>query len=717
MSGTRTRDVELDITGMTCSSCANRIEKKLNKLDGVQATVNLPLNSTLVEVDPDVPNDLLLATVEKAGYSATVHNPVDPVPDNPDPRGFRPRLLVGFILGIPVVVISMFVHFPGWQWVVLALALPIITWGGWPYYVAAYKAARGGLGTMDTLITLGVWAACGYSFYRLIRAVSTQGFAISPHEYVWFESAVAIIVFITLGRLIEEGAKNRATRALKELLELGASSANVIRDGREWKVPVEKLSVGDEFRVRPGETIATDGEVISGESAVDESALTGEPTPVDVGPGSTVTGATINTTGSMVVRATRVGEDTAFAHIAKLVSRAQTSKPAMQRLADKISGIFVPVVIVIALLTLIVWGVKGDWTGGLYAMIAVLVVACPCALGLATPIAVVTVSQLGSENGIVVSGPEVMEHARKVTTVVLDKTGTLTRGHMQVVSHDLGERELTLAANAERNSEHPIARALAEASTEELDVTDFTSIPGGGVRATVDGHSVLVARPQLVSEETGAQIPPSDTTRVAVAIDGKYAGAVDVADTIKDSSAHAIASLHKLGLKTVMLTGDAPGPANAVANELGIDTVIADVRPEHKLDHIDQLQKSGEHVAMVGDGVNDAAALAQANLGVAMGEGTDAAIAASDVTLTRSDPAAISAAIRLARMGVALIKVNLFWAFSYNLVMIPFAMFGKLDPMLAGQAMAMSSILVVLMSLVSVVPMSRVLAKTMQGNA
>lgn len=698
---------------MTCSSCSNRIEKKLNKLQGVQATVNLPLNSAHVEAPADIDDATLIATVQKAGYDARVHDPVEPTTEETDPRGFRPRLAVGVVLGGAVVAISMIMplHFVGWQWVVAVLSLPVITWGAWPFYTAAAQAARGRLGTMDTLITLGVVAASGYSFYTLISQTLRFGFAVPESTHVWFEAAVSIVVFLTLGRIIEDRAQHRATSALKAVLELGAKSANVIRDGREWAVPVEKLSVGDEFRVRPGETIATDGEVIAGESAVDESSLTGEPVPVDVTVGSTVTGATLNTTGTLVVRATRVGADTAFAHLSRLVASAQIGKPALQRLADQISGVFVPVVMAVAALTWIVWAFQGDAVGGLHAAIAVLVVACPCALGLATPTAVAVMSGVGSEHGIVVAGPQVMEHARKVDTVVMDKTGTLTEGSVTVVSHTLSSHDLDLAANAEKSSEHPIARAVAALALNEQHVSDFVNIPGGGVRATVAGSRVVVGRPELIEDETGSQVPPGETTRIAVAIDGKLAGSIDVDDTVRESSARAVKELQHMGFTTVMLTGDAQAPAQRVATQLGIDTVIAGVRPADKLDQITRLQNAGHHVAMVGDGVNDAAALARANLGIAMGAGTDAAIAASDITLMRSNPAAIPAAMRLSRAAGRSIKLNLVWAFLYNICTIPLAAVGALTPMLAGQLMAASSIVVVLSSLLAGYYTSRSLSR------
>ncbi|PMB97702.1 heavy metal translocating P-type ATPase [Brevibacterium luteolum] len=714
------RSVDLDITGMTCASCSGRIEKKLNRLDGVEATVNLPLNSARVTAGPDVTDEQLTAAVEKAGYSATVRAPMAPgrgpeVVDY-DPRHLRPRLIGSAILGLPVVVISMGMGLgiPGWQWLVAALSLPVVTWGAWPFYTAAYKAARGRSTTMDTLVSVGVIIATVVSLTALARAAAAGHLWHIPHNYhVWFEAAVAIIVFLLTGRLIEERAKGRATEALRELLSLGATEVRVIRDDGEVEVPIENLAAGEVFRVRPGEKVATDGEVVSGHSAVDESMLTGESVPVEVGPGDTVTGATINTSGSLTVRATRVGAETTLAQMAELVTRAQTGKPPVQRLADRISAVFVPIVFVIAAATLLIWGLAaGSWSGGLIAATTVLIIACPCALGLATPTAVAVSSGRGSQLGILVSGPEVMESTRRLDTIVLDKTGTVTEGRMQVTESQLTDNDLAVAAAVEGHSEHPIAQAVAAAVPAEqrgaVEISDFANIPGGGVRAnasTASGtaHEVLIGRPDLLREHgidvPAAEVPDLPATIVAVGIDGRFAGCIAVADALKDSAIAAIKQLRELGLEPILLTGDNVRVAEAVASEVGIERVHADVRPDGKVEVVSALQAEGRSVAMVGDGVNDAAALTQADIGLAMGSGTDTAIAASDITLVRDDLAQIPQAIRLSRRTLAIIRGNLFWAFAYNTAAIPVAALGLLNPMIAGAAMALSSVFVVLNSL------------------
>lgn len=721
-----TRSVNLDITGMTCAACSARIEKKLNRLDGVEATVNLPLNSARVTAGPGVTDEQLTAAVEKAGYSATVRAPMTPgrgpeVVDY-DPRHLRPRLIGSAILGVPVIVISMGMGLgiPGWQWLVAALSLPVVTWGAWPFYTAAYKAARGRSTTMDTLVSVGVIIATVVSLTTLAQAAADGHLWHIPHDYhVWFEAAVAIIVFLLTGRLIEERAKGRATEALRELLSLGATEVRVIRESGEVEVPIEDLAAGEVFRVRPGEKVATDGEVVSGHSAVDESMLTGESVPVEVSPGDTVTGATINTSGSLTVRATRVGAETTLAQMAELVTRAQTGKPPVQRLADRISAVFVPIVFVIAAATLLIWGLAaGSWSGGLIAATTVLIIACPCALGLATPTAVAVSSGRGSQLGILVSGPEVMESTRSLNTIVLDKTGTITEGRMQVTEFQLTDNDLAIAAAVEAHSEHPIAQAVAAAAPAEqrgaVEVTDFANIPGGGVRATATAASetgasagaaqvVLIGRPDLLREH-GIDVPADAVpdllaTIVAVGIDDRFAGCIAVADTLKESAVAAIAQLRELGLEPILLTGDNARVAEAVAAEAGIERVHADVCPDGKVDVIAALQAEGRSVAMVGDGVNDAAALTQADIGLAMGSGTDTAIAASDITLVRDDLAQIPQAIRLSRRTLAIIRGNLFWAFAYNTAAIPVAALGLLNPMIAGAAMALSSVFVVLNSL------------------
>ena len=735
------RTVDLDITGMTCAACSARIEKKLNRLDGVSASVNLPLNSAHVTVDSAVTDEQLTDTVAKAGYGASVRAPLAPgrgpeVIDY-DPRHLRPRLIGSAILGVPVVVISMGMGLgiPGWQWLVAALSLPVVTWGAWPFYTAAYKAARGWSTTMDTLVSVGVIIATVVSLVALARAAAAGHLWHIPHDYhVWFEAAVAIIAFLLTGRLIEERAKGRATATLRELLSLGASEVRVIRADGEVEVPIEQLAAGEVFRVRPGEKVATDGEVVSGHSAVDESMLTGESVPVEVGPGDTVTGATINTSGSLTVRATRVGAETTLAQMAELVTRAQTGKPPVQRLADRISAVFVPIVFVIAAATLLIWGLAaGSWSGGLIAATTVLIIACPCALGLATPTAVAVSSGRGSQLGILVSGPEVMESTRSLDTIVLDKTGTITEGRMQVTESQLSDDDYAIAAAVEAHSEHPIAQAIAAAGSaasagaagasaagasatgaRAIEVTDFANIPGGGVRATATtpsetgasagaARAVLIGRPDLLREHgidvPAAEVPDLPATIVAVGIDGRFAGCIAVADALKDSAAAAISQLRSLGLEPILLTGDNVRVAEAVAAEVGIEQVHADVRPDGKVEVVSELQAEGRSVAMVGDGVNDAAALTQADIGLAMGSGTDTAIAASDITLVRDDLAQIPQAIRLSRRTLAIIRGNLFWAFAYNTAAIPIAALGLLNPMIAGAAMALSSVFVVLNSL------------------
>ncbi|SIG90653.1 heavy metal translocating P-type ATPase [Mycobacteroides abscessus subsp. abscessus] len=772
------REVDLDITGMTCASCSARIEKKLSRLDGVSAEVNLPLNTAHVVIDSGLSDDDITAAVAKAGYGATVRQAASAGPEivDYDPRHLRPRFIGSLVLSVPIIAISMVMswHFPGWQWVVGALALPVVTWGAWPFHSAAFKAARGRSTTMDTLVSVGIIVASGYSYATLIRAlIDGYGWQIPGDYHVWFEAAAAITVFLLIGKLTEDRAKNRATAALRELLDLGAKSATVIRETGagaggsvsgspvgtgalsgsrvEVEVPIDELAVGDVFLVRPGEKIATDGVIVAGHSAVDEAMLTGESAPVEVGVGDTVTGATINTAGVLEVRAERVGADTTLAAMADLVSRAQLGKPAVQRLADRISAVFVPIVFVISALTLLTWGVvTGDWAMGLHAALTVLIIACPCALGLATPTALAVSSGRGSQLGILVSGPEALESTRSIDTVVLDKTGTLTTGVMSLTGTQLSPDDFALLARLEHGSEHPVARAIVDAeaarnagSTVGGSVTggtaggspdtngagertalrttdagtasagversregveDFAAIPGGGLEARIDGSAVLAGRPDLLRDRgitvdiDPAEVPAGATV-VALAVDGQFRGLTFVADEIRDGAASAIAELHDLGLSTVLLTGDNASAAEAVAQAVGITEVRADVRPEGKIAVVNELQEKGRSVAMVGDGINDAAALAGADLGIAMGSGTDAAMAASDITMVRSDPRQIPQAIRLSRKTLGLIKGNLFWAFAYNTAAIPVAAAGLLSPMIAGAAMAFSSVFVVLNSL------------------
>ncbi|GAA1860491.1 heavy metal translocating P-type ATPase [Brevibacterium marinum] len=724
------REVDLDITGMTCASCSARIEKKLTRLDGVSAEVNLPLNSAHVIVDSELSDADLTTAVEKAGYGAAVKTASASGPEivDYDPKHLRPRFIGSLILAVPIVAVSMVMgwHFAGWQWIVAILALPVVTWGAWPFHSAAFKAARGRSTTMDTLVSVGIIVASTYSYITLGRAVvDGYGWQIPADYHVWFEAAAAITVFLLIGRLTEDRAKNRATAALKELLGLGAKSANVLREGSEVQVPIDDLAVDDVFIVRPGEKVATDGEVLAGHSAIDESMLTGESVPVEVGLGDAVTGATINTSGVLEVRATRVGSDTTLAAMADLVSRAQTGKPAVQRLADRIAAVFVPIVFAISILTLLVWGLlTGDWAMGLHAALTVLIIACPCALGLATPTALAVSSGRGSQLGILVSGPEALESTRSIDTVVLDKTGTLTTGVTALQETQLSDEDFAVLARLESASEHPVARAIVEAGVTEMSgatgapgdtvgidrsrldssVEAFDNIPGGGLQATIDGAEVLAGRPDLLRERGidvsfPAEAVPTGATIVALAIDSQFRGLTFVADEIKTGAAEAIEALHALGVGTVLLTGDNAQAAEVVAGKLSITEIRADVRPEGKIAVVDELQARGQAVAMVGDGVNDAAALAGADLGIAMGSGTDAAMAASDITMVRSDPRQIPQAIRLSRKTLSLIKGNLFWAFAYNTAAIPIAAFGLLSPMIAGAAMAFSSVFVVLNSL------------------
>ncbi|WP_231443681.1 heavy metal translocating P-type ATPase [Brevibacterium zhoupengii] len=727
------REVDLDITGMTCASCSARIEKKLTRLDGVSAEVNLPLNSAHVIVESELSDEDLLTAVEKAGYGATVKTASASGPEivDYDPRHLRPRFIGSLILAVPIVAISMVMswHFPGWEWIVAILALPVVTWGAWPFHSAAFKAARGRSTTMDTLVSVGIIVASAYSYITLGRAVADgYGWQIPATYHVWFEAAAAITVFLLIGKLTEDRAKNRATAALKALLGLGARSANVVREGTgdtrvEAQVPIDELVVGDVFIVRPGEKIATDGEVIAGHSAIDEAMLTGESVPVEVDLGDAVTGATINTSGVLEVRATRVGSDTTLAAMADLVSRAQTGKPAVQRLADRISAVFVPIVFATSALTLLAWGlITGDWAMGLHAALTVLIIACPCALGLATPTALAVSSGRGSQLGILVSGPEALESTRSIDTVVLDKTGTLTTGVMTLLETQLSDTDFAVLARLESQSEHPVARAIVDAADTRAEsqpaaqasaglgrtvasaMDDFENIPGGGLQATIDGAEVLAGRPDLLRER-GIDVSytsdsvPTGATIVALAIDSQFRGLTFVSDEIKTGAPEAIAELHSLGIDTVLLTGDNAQAAEVVAGKLAITEIRADVRPEGKIAVVNELQARGQAVAMVGDGINDAAALAGADLGIAMGSGTDAAMAASDITMVRSDPRQIPQAIRLSRKTLGLIKGNLFWAFAYNTAAVPIAALGLLSPMIAGAAMAFSSVFVVLNSL------------------
>lgn len=697
--------IDLDITGMTCASCANRIEKKLNKQEGVTATVNYATEKAHIETGEGAAADAdsYIAIVEKLGYGGSVPKPEKPAGDDPaakELRGLKRRLVVAVVLATPVILLAMIppLQFDYWQWVSFALATPVILWAGWPFHKATWVNLKHGAATMDTLITVGTSAAYLWSLYALFfghagdpgmrHGWSILNHAGDPMGDIYFEVAAGVVTFVLAGRYFEKRSKQRAGDAIRALTDMGAKQVTVLRDGGETLLPIEQLQIGDRFLARPGEKIATDGRILDGTSAIDQSMLTGESVPVDVGPGDEVTGATINTSGRLVVEATHVGSQTKLAQMAKLIDEAQSGKADVQRLADKVSGIFVPVVIVIALITLLFAGFSNA--------VAVLIIACPCALGLATPTALLVGTGRGAEQGILIRGPEVLEGAHAITTVVMDKTGTVTTGTMRVVDVQTtgGTREevLRAAAAVEAYSEHPIGRAIAEAGREEFgdlpEVSGFRNLPGHGVEGTVEGRVIRVGR-----GDEGAST--NKATTVKVSADGRAIGTISVADTVRPTSAEAVRKMHEMGLKTVLLTGDNQQVADAVAREVGIDEVIAGVMPEDKVAHI----RSLENVAMVGDGVNDAAALASADLGIAMGSGTDAAIEAADITVMRDDLLAVADALRLARKTLRTIKMNLFWAFAYNVAAIPLAAFGLLNPMLAGAAMALSSVFVVSNSL------------------
>jgi P-type Cu+ transporter len=744
---TATRHVELSIGGMTCASCVARVERKLNKLDGVHATVNFATEKAAVDYPDTLAVDDLVSTVEAAGYTAQLVEAVaakEPV----ERDTLRDRLLASLALSVPVIALAMVpaLQFRYWQWLSLVLAAPVVVWGAWPFHRAALVNARHATATMDTLISLGVAAAFGWTLYALFLGTAGEpgmrhGFSLVAQRSdgsgsIYLEVAAGVTTFILAGRYFEARSKRRAGAALRALLELGAKEVSVLRDGREQRVPVDTLGAGDLFVVRPGEKIATDGVVEDGSSAVDASMLTGEPVPVEVRPGDQVTGATVNAAGRLVVRATRVGADTQLAQMARLVERAQNGKAAVQRLADRVSAVFVPVVIALAVGTLGFWlGAGAGSAAAFTAAVAVLIIACPCALGLATPTALMVGTGRGAQLGILIKGPEVLESTRRVDTVVLDKTGTVTTGTMSLLSvlpaAEVDASEvLRLAGALEDASEHPIARAIASAarsggsgtpsavtsvdgqtagppSAGQLPaVTGFASVDGLGVRGTVDGHAVLAGREALLDEPLPDELRDAKReheklghTVVVVAWDGQARGLLAVADTVKPTSAEAVRGLKELGLRPVLLTGDHEAAARAVAAEVGIDEVIAGVLPSGKVDVVKRLQSEGRVVAMVGDGINDAPALAQADLGLAMGTGTDVAIQAGDLTLVRGDLRVAVDAIRLARRTLHTIKGNLFWAFAYNIAALPLAASGRLNPMLAGAAMACSSLFVVSNSL------------------
>ncbi|MFD5128606.1 heavy metal translocating P-type ATPase [Streptomyces olindensis] len=725
-------EVELAIGGMTCASCAARIEKKLNRMDGVTATVNYATEKAKVSYSGEVSVRDLIATVEATGYTAQEpappEGPGEPAAEADELRPLRDRLVTAVVLAVPVVAMAMIpaLQFEYWQWLSLTLAAPVVTYAAWPFHKAAFVNARHGAATMDTLISVGTSAAFLWSLWALFFGTAGTPGMTHPFELtiertdgagnIYLEAAAGVTAFILAGRYFEARAKRKAGAALRALLELGAKDVTVLRDdGREQTVPVSELRVGDRFLVRPGEKIATDGTVVEGSSAVDASMLTGESVPVEVDAGDPVTGATINVGGRLVVRATRVGADTQLARMAKLVEDAQNGKAAAQRLADRISAVFVPVVIALALGTLGFWLGNGvGLTAAFTAAVAVLVIACPCALGLATPTALMVGTGRGAQLGILIKGPEVLESTRRVDTVVLDKTGTVTTGRMTLLAVHAADGTdeadvLRLAGALEHSSEHPIARAVADGALAKLGglptPEDFANVPGLGVQGVVEGHAVLVGRERLLAEwamelpeglaRARAAAEDAGRTAIAVAWDGEARAVLEVADAVKETSAEAVRRLRALGLTPILLTGDNRAVAESVAREVGIEEVIAEVLPQDKVEVVKRLQAEGRSVAMVGDGVNDAAALAQADLGLAMGTGTDAAIEAGDLTLVRGDLRAAADAIRLARRTLGTIRSNLFWAFAYNVAALPLAAAGLLTPMIAGAAMAFSSVFVV----------------------
>ncbi|HEY5887743.1 MAG TPA: heavy metal translocating P-type ATPase [Acidimicrobiales bacterium] len=726
--------VELVVEGMTCASCAARIEKRLNGLDGVAATVNFATETASIEAPEGVTADDLVAQVESVGYGAHLPTRVaatTPAEDADALRPVREGLVFIGLLTVPVVALSMIpaLQFDDWQWLALAMAAPVVAWGGWPFHQAAWANLRHGAATMDTLISIGTLAAFGWSLYALF--VGDAG-ATGMHMdvdlglqrdggsgQIYLEVATGVTFFILLGRYLEARAKQRSGAALRALLDLGAKEVSILRDGAEVRRPVEDLVIDDRFLVRPGETVATDGVVEDGISAIDASLLTGESVPVEVDPGAEVTGGTVNVGGRLVVRATRVGADTALARIGRLVIDAQSGKAPVQRLADRVAAVFVPIVIGLSLATLAFWLVVGESPEAAFsAAVAVLIIACPCALGLATPTALLVGTGRGAQLGILIKGPEVLESTRQVDTIVLDKTGTVTTGAMTLVDVATATgtdrvEALRLAGALERASEHPVGRAIADGAEAEVGalptVVDFHSTPGLGVRGTVEGRSVAIGRSEHVHDAVTTvperlirareEAEAAGRTPVLVGWDGSVRAVLVIADRVKPSSAPAVRALRELGLHPVLLTGDNERAARTVAYAVGIDEVVAGVLPEGKVAAVRRLQSEERVVAMVGDGVNDAAALAQADLGLAMGTGTDAAIEAGDITLVRGDLRSAADAIRLSRRTLRTIKGNLFWAFAYNVVGLPLAAAGLLDPLLAGAAMAASSVFVVSNSL------------------
>lgn len=757
-----TRVIDLSIEGMTCASCVGRVERKLGKIDGVEASVNLPLKSARVTAPSDVPDEEILEAVRKAGYVPSLREAASPgsrtaenAPESeqgsdeakeheghamamPPEKSLRRRIWISAIFTIPLFAISMIpgLQFPHWAWVAAVLALPVATWSAWPFHVTAARSARHGASTMDTLVSLGVIIAYLYSLARLIADPMMTAHAhfggamhMSSHQ-VYFETSAVVTLFLLLGRYLETRAESRSSEALHKLLDMGAHDVEVLKDENDvsgTRIAIDRLAAGDLFIVRPGEKIATDGTVIRGESAVDESMLTGESVPVEVGPGHEVTGATLNTGGRLVVRASRVGSETTLAQMGRLVAEAQSSKAPVARLADRISAFFVPTVLVLALLTFILWwSIGGQLTPAFVAGVSLLVIACPCALGLATPTALLTGTGRGAQLGILIKSAQVLEDTRRADTIVMDKTGTVTRGELSLEKVELTDGAsvdrdelLALAGAVENASEHPIARAIASAARERggslPDVHEFSSAPGGGVSGHVTAgsttHRIAVGKPQWLrsidvevpasAEDALTRAQTEGSIAVMVAVDGRAAGLLALRDEPKPDAAATIAELTSMGLRPILLTGDAEPVARSVAREVGIDPadVISGVSPEDKVHHVERLQESGHVVAMVGDGVNDAAALARADLGIAMGAGTDVALEAADITLMRNEMGAIVQSVRLSQATLRVIKSSLFWAFGYNVIAIPVAAFGLLNPMIAGAAMAFSSVFVVLNSL------------------
>ena len=737
MSQTRER-IDLSVPDMNCASCVNKVEKKLNELDGVDATVNFATKKATVTYDPDTAgHDDLAAAVSSAGYSAEMpRSPGAGSSDHGEHHGedhmshsvasvstLKHRFILSAILTVPVTLISMIgaLQFDYWQYVVLALTVPVVFWGGLPFHRSALKAARHGASTMDTLISIGTLAAFFWSLYALVFGMAgeigmTMSFEWIPDrsnalDQLYFETSAIVTTFLLAGRFFEERAKERAGDALKALLNLGAKEVSILRDGAEVKVPVGELVVGDRFVVRPGEKVATDGRVVEGASAVDESLITGESVPVEKSEGDSVVGASMNAGGRLVVEATRIGSDTALAQIARLVEEAQTGKAPVQRLADRISAVFVPVVLVLSLVTLAFWLLEGSGTPfAISAAVSVLIIACPCALGLATPLALLVGTGRGARLGLLIKGPQVLESTRRVDTILLDKTGTVTTGRMELVDVKLAEgvdrnEALRLIGAIEDASEHPIAAAIAAGARSEVGelpkVDDFINREGSGVEGVVEGHRIAVGKPSLAGDVPAGLEAALDAARnegqtaVLAAWDGEVKAVLAVADTVKPTSADAISELRDLGLEPILLTGDHDTTARAVAARIGIDEVISEVLPADKVEAVKAQQKRGRVVAMVGDGVNDSPALAQADLGLSIGTGSDVAIEASDLTLISGDPRGAVQAIRLSRATLRTIKQNLFFAFIYNVILIPVAMTGLLNPILAGAAMALSSIFVV----------------------